>query len=148
MEIPDYPIKDIDLYWLAGILEGEGSFLNARNHVKGKLYLYPRIVVTMTDRDIIDRVSSLFDTSTYIVPNKRPEDRKDQFRALINGSRAAGLMSRLFPIMSERRQSKIDEILLSYEELESTEVRLKRSCSIAQKNRRRNEKGQYGKSIN
>lgn len=106
--------------------------MNGRNIVNQKLYLYPKIVVSMTDRDIIDRVADLFGTSTYVIPNKSPGNRKDAYRAQINGARAAALMAKLKPIMGARRSSRIDEILEEYGELESTEVRRARSCSEAQ----------------
>jgi hypothetical protein len=43
------------LAWLAGLLEGEGSFIAARfgNHS------YPRISVTMGDRDVLERAMTL-----------------------------------------------------------------------------------------
>lgn len=126
-------INDVELAWLAGILEGEGSFMMGRNIVGGKVYFYPRVVVTMTDRDVIDRVASLFETNTYCLPEK--SDRKDQYRAQVNGSRAATLMEMLLLHMGERRSSKIKEILLEYGEIEPTNVRRSRSCSIAQKQR-------------
>lgn len=106
--------------------------MNGRNIVNQKLYLYPKIVVSMTDRDIIDRVSALFGTGTYVIPNKAPDTRKDAFRAQINGAKAAVLMTKLKPIMGQRRGEKIDEILKEYGELESTEVRRARSCSESQ----------------
>ena len=48
-----------DLMWLAGLLEGEGSFLMARNIVAGKVYRYPKITVNMTDRDVIEHAAEV-----------------------------------------------------------------------------------------
>lgn len=126
-------ISDNDLSWLAGLLEGEGSFMMSRNHVGGKVYLYPKIVVSMTDEDVIARVSSLFGTSVYVIP--KVDDRLQQWRAQSSGAKAAELMNRLLPHMGERRSNKIKEILSLYGDIEPTEVRRARSCSESQKKR-------------
>ena len=107
-----------------------------RNTVKGKVYYYPRVVVTMTDEDVIQRAARVFGTGVYTVPQRkdRPQD-KQQWRAQINGSRAAELMSLLRPNMGNRRGKKIDEILRQYGEIESTEIRRARSCSESAKKR-------------
>lgn len=126
-------ITETELAWVAGLLEGEGSFMTGRNHVNGKLYLYPRIVVSMTDEDVIDKAAKIFGTSTYKIPNKTKN--KQQWRAQVNGSRAALLMSDLLPYMGTRRSEKILSILAEYGEIEPTEVRRARSCSESQKAR-------------
>jgi|SRR6185436_1993091 len=123
-------ISEIDLSWLAGLLEGEGSFMMGRNTVKGKIYLYPKITVTMTDRDVIQRAADLLETSLYAIPNKR-DDRLNQYRAQVNGTRAALIMSQLIPHLGNRRKSKINEILEQYGAIESTEIRRSRSCRIS-----------------
>lgn len=138
-------IYDNDLNWLAGLLEGEGSFMMGRNWVSGKLYLYPRIVVSMTDVDVIERAARIFDTSVYVVPPSKDAGRqhyKQQWRAQVNGSRAARLMEQLLPIMGERRASKIEEILADYGEIEPTEVRRRNSCQAAAALRKR-ENGRF-----
>lgn len=44
-----------DTIWLAGLLEGEGTF----DLHRGK---YPRVRVGMTDRDVVGRAATLMDT--------------------------------------------------------------------------------------
>ena len=119
------------LAWLAGVLEGEGSFMMSRNTVKNKVYFYPKISVNMSDQDIINRVSSVFNTKTYLVPKDKRGDWKQLYRAQISGARAATLMQQLLPWMSARRASKINEILATYGEIESTEIRRQRACQEA-----------------
>ena len=46
---------DAGLAWLAGILEGEGSFLSAK--LDG--YTYPRVQMTMCDRSVLERAMAL-----------------------------------------------------------------------------------------
>jgi hypothetical protein len=99
-----------DLYWLAGIVEGEGTLRLATSNYD---YKYPRITVKMTDEDIVARVAKLMDASfTKIARSPSVQDHyKDQWKADIAGKRAAGWMMTLYPILGERRQAKVREIL-------------------------------------
>lgn len=130
--------SDTEIAWLAGLLEGEGSFWMLTSHVAGKQYRYPKVVVNMTDRDIIERVAAMFETSIYTMPIQRnyPE-RKQQWRAQISGARAAEWMRRLYPWLGERRRAKIDEVLAEYGEIEPTEVRRRKACIEAAARRKR-----------
>lgn len=125
-----------EVAWLAGLLEGEGSFFMLTSHVGGKAYRYPRIAVNMTDRDIIERVAALLCGSVYDIPatSIRP-GMKLQYRAQASGSNAAEWMVRLKPWLGARRAAKIDELLAEYGAIEPTNVRRARACSQSQKAR-------------
>ena len=118
------PLGVSDAAWLAGILEGEGSFMMSVS----RGCRYPCVTVNMTDRDIIERVTVLLGCSVYVIPNRRI-DRKQSYRATVQGSRAAEIMTQLRPWMGLRRGAKIDEILKEYGEIEPTEVRRRRVLS-------------------
>jgi len=94
-----------EVAWLAGILEGEGSFLRYRSIVKGKVYLYPRIVLGMTDRDVVQKVADMFGVSLGKVKNAR--GRRPMYRAIIQGERAVGFMRALLPYMGKRRTRRM-----------------------------------------
>lgn len=90
-----------DVAWLAGLLEGEGSFqISAHNSII--------LSVEMTDEDIIQRVSILLNTS-YALVKPRKAHFKTSYRLQIKGSRAAAIMSQILPFMGERRSKKIKE---------------------------------------
>jgi hypothetical protein len=109
-------MKSNDLAWLAGLLEGEGSFMTIKSHVRGKVYLYPKIVVTMTDLDVIQRAATLIGNAVYNVPlQKNGVSKLSQYRAQVSGVKAAELMRQLLPYMGKRRTDKIREILRDYE---------------------------------
>ncbi|WGH21383.1 LAGLIDADG endonuclease [Arthrobacter phage Emotion] len=91
-----------DLLWLAGLLEGEGSF----DAHRGK---YPRIRLAMTDRDIVGRAASLMDTKLRL--SLHPAPNKATWHSEISGGRAAAIMREILPFMGARRSSKIAEIL-------------------------------------
>lgn len=91
-----------DLIWLAGLLEGEGTF----DLHKGR---YARIRISMTDRDVLGRAAHLMGgrvRMTLHAPGLKP-----MFHTEVTGTRAEGIMRELLPYMGARRSAKIGEIL-------------------------------------
>ena len=91
-----------DLLWLAGLLEGEGSF----DAHRGK---YPRIRLAMTDRDVVGRAASVMDAKIRL--SLHPAPNKATWHTEISGGRAAEIMRQILPYMGARRSGKIAEIL-------------------------------------
>lgn len=91
-----------DLLWLAGLLEGEGTFDSHR----GK---YPRIRLGMTDRDVVGRAASLMDAKIRL--SLHPAPAKPTWHTEISGDRAAEIMRAILPFMGARRSAKIATIL-------------------------------------
>jgi len=111
-------MKTEDLHWLAGYLEGEGTFNagGAKSSTTGR-YTSICIQVSSTDRPVIERVAQLFggvnvvDLSTHHYSGSFP-NRKPQYRAQVNGDAAVELMAVLKPLLSERRQDQILNAIL------------------------------------
>jgi hypothetical protein len=97
------------LSWLAGLLEGEGSFMRGPPS-KPKL---PRIAIAMTDLDVLVKVCDLFGVRFF---TQRPAVAKNKliYSCRLQGSRAVLLMKMLKPLMGIRRQAQIEEALVSY----------------------------------
>lgn len=95
-----------DLHWLAGLLEGEGSFLKGPPSAPNR----PVIRVHMTDRDVVERVAELFQVSVVYLP-ARKENWKPTWLASLTGRRAVALMQQIRPYMGERRMRQIDAAL-------------------------------------
>ena len=91
-----------DLLWLAGLLEGEGSF----DAHRGK---YPRIRLAMTDRDVVGRAASLMDSKIRLALH--PEPAQPTWHTEISGERAADIMRDILPHMGTRRSGKIASVL-------------------------------------
>lgn len=102
-------MTDADLHWLAGLLEGEGSFMLASSKKADRRYFYPRIVVNMTDLDVMERAAHLLGCKLQALPLM--PGRKQAYRAQRWGSAAAKLMLELRPLMGERRRRQIDRAL-------------------------------------
>ena len=107
--VPDTAPTDKALYWLAGLLEGEGSFLPGPPSAPNR----PGIQVSMTDEDVIARVADLFGVKYHRWQRTNP-NHKPSFQVLLRGKRAADYMSRLHPLMGQRRQGQIDRALASF----------------------------------
>lgn len=98
-------MKYEDTIWLAGLLEGEGTFDLHRQK-------YPRIRVGMTDRDVVGRAAMLMDSRIRM--SLPLDNTKTMFHAEISGAKAAEIMRALLPHMGSRRSGKIGEILGAY----------------------------------
>ena len=103
-------MRDIELYWLAGLLEGEGSFMRPPPSSPNQ----PVIGLQMTDEDIIAKVSSLVKVGYRRVRYHHPE-WKPIYALQVRGGKAVDLMKKLRPLMGERRQKQIERALIGYD---------------------------------
>lgn len=90
-----------DVVWLAGLLEGEGSF----DLQRGK---YPRVRLSMTDRDVVGRAATLFGSTIRLTLKSHD---KPTWHAERQGAAAVAIMEAILPWMGARRSRKIAEIL-------------------------------------
>ena len=98
-----------DRAWIAGLLEGEGSFI-ANGHARSS---YPVIKVEMCEREVIERAARLLDTRIWAVA-PGTESWRPTYVAQIAGHRAAEWMRALRPYMGLRRTAAIDTALSAY----------------------------------
>lgn len=97
-------LEQIDIAWLAGLLEGEGYFCILSPHGVPT----PRIVLSMTDKDVVEHVAGFFQRKV----NGRPlPSGKIDYKTSVTGPDALTLMRKLLPWMHGRRSRKIREIL-------------------------------------
>lgn len=98
-----------DRAWIAGLLEGEGSFIAGRAARSS----YPVIKVEMCEQEVIERAARLLDTRVWVVP-PGTEGWRPTYVAQIAGHRAAEWMRDLRPYMGLRRMAAIDAALSAY----------------------------------
>jgi hypothetical protein len=98
------------VHWLAGLLEGEGTFTSRAGHGS-----WVTISVEMCDRATIARAAGMLGT-TAIWRNARDVDRgwKPTYITKISGNRARPWMTTLRSLMGLRRQAAIDRALASW----------------------------------
>lgn len=96
-------IDELELAWIAGLLEGEGSFLLRQKRT-------PVIACSMTDKDVIDKLHSLIGGNVYEL-GRQKEHHKDVFRVQLCGKEAFFLMKKIKPFMGQRRQEQIQFVI-------------------------------------
>ncbi len=103
-----------DIYYVAGLLEGEGHFGPSSSDS------YPRISLTMTDEDIVIKVRDIMNLKALIYKgNRNPLEWKDQYILRINSHYAVGWMMTLYPLMSARRKEQIRNTLSNWRKSKS-----------------------------
>lgn len=109
----DIKLTELELAWLAGLLEGEGSFSKSPPSDRVR----PRISLEMTDEDIVIRAAKMFGV-IYIYRTRRrlKSNHKQSYKIIFRGQRAVRLMRCLYPMMGERRKLQIDSALATYVE--------------------------------
>jgi hypothetical protein len=91
-----------DIYWLAGLVEGEGCFSNGSGT--------PSLVIQMTDEDVIEKVASMFKKKHTEQPQRNVNWKKVHTIG-VYGSDAIQWMFTLYSLMGRRRKEKIKEIV-------------------------------------
>jgi hypothetical protein len=92
-----------------GILEGEGTFLAGPPTARGQ----PVVRVSMTDRDVVERVGTLIDRAVVPVRTRRAH-HKTPYVACIKGAPAVALMRAVQPHMGAIRKAQIDRAIASW----------------------------------
>ncbi len=123
------------LSWLAGLLEGEGTFLRPPPSLPN----CPIISCRMTDRDVVERVAQQFGTTVMAIDKGK---YRTEFAATLKGERAVAFMADIRPLMGTRRQHAIDSAVSCY----CPPVR-KLSFEIAKEIRRRASTGESVASL-
>ena len=98
-----------DLYWLAGLLEGEGSFLPGSPSAPHR----PTIQLEMIDEDVMARVGRLVGPKVITCKARRPE-WSASYAIRIRGAEAVAWMRALRPLLGRRRQVQVERALRTY----------------------------------
>jgi hypothetical protein len=93
---------ECDLHWLAGLLEGDGTFGLTGSPTRR----YPLISVEMCDRDVVIRAATILGATGAHPREPEEEGWSVTYVAKISGERAAAWMRRLRPLMGLRRCRK------------------------------------------
>jgi hypothetical protein len=110
-------LSTLQIGWIAGILEGEGSFGLTNNKTT------PCIWLGMTDKDTVEKLRDLIDPSQdiSISEDNRKDTYKPVYRLTLNNKRAVGWMMTIYSLMSERRKAKIRECLTAWKQFKPDE---------------------------
>jgi hypothetical protein len=120
-------VTEARVAWLAGVLEGEGSFVTARFD----RYSYPRVQMTMCDRSVLERAMTVMPRSRiYAVSDERAAEHgwSEAWMVVVNGRAAAAVMRSVLPWMGLRRTRAIDRSLSSWRPIRTVAPRS--SCIV------------------
>lgn len=127
-EILDYTwTEETRFSWLIGLLEAEGSFMPGTPSEPNR----PRIVVAMTDEDIVARAAEICGVK-YCKLSPRSEKHKDVYRVMVRGYQAIELLKRVYPLMGIRRQKQIKRVIDSYKGTTSNQGESNPSAKITE----------------
>ena len=103
----DHMVTSNDIYWLAGLLEGEGSFQWSGT---GRSLC---VVLGMNDKDVVERASIVMAGS---LPRDYTATRTGNrhWRTAVYGARAASVMMTLYTLLGVRRRAKIRALLAEW----------------------------------
>lgn len=93
-----------EVAWVAGLLEGEGSFMVQK---KGSLC----VSCSMTDEDVVRKLHELTGMGSVITDKLRIGRRQVYTWRIANRSKVVELITYLRPYMGSRRGGRIDEML-------------------------------------
>lgn len=114
-------IKVKDIYWLAGLLEGEGSFIFSNGS--------PRITMGTVDYDVIARAYKILGCTGKIHEQMQPSG-KMFYKINIQGPKAIGWMFTLYTIMGKRRRDKISDLLYEWKKYNPTTSKVNHTVNI------------------
>jgi hypothetical protein len=108
-----------ELYWLGGLLEGEGCFSMVGRSKIGESTT-PRISIGSSDLDVIQRAQRSLGGTISSCPNKggnllkKPAVMKNTHYLQIYGRNAVSWMMTLFSLLGERRRNQVVKTLTSW----------------------------------
>lgn len=97
--------------WLAGLLEGEGSFGIEKTKPPRRHIL--RVKIEMTDYDVLERVMEMAPGGRIYKRKKRKDRHKQSWEVKWTGVNAENLMCRIRSYMGLRRSAKIAQCLVA-----------------------------------
>lgn len=103
-------ISSLEIAWLAGMFEGEGTFRISGNSC-------PVMAIGMIDKDVVDRVAIVLGVRTTGPIRNRTRGGLSEnpiWRATLCGYKAAGWMMTIHELMGIRRKKKIEEVLITW----------------------------------
>lgn len=117
-------MNNLELAWLAGLLEGEGCFyLTYRKNKDGSPRPLVSVMCSMTDEDVVRKAACVAGSGYVYRRDGRKGCKPSWTWQDSKVERVAELITRLRPFMGVRRQAKIDELLAAIAGWERRPVR-------------------------
>lgn len=104
-----------DIAWLAGLMEGEGSFSTYRKrHRQDGHKRVAQLTLMMTDEDVVAKAAQLMGTRVYGPYGPYRGCTKQCWQVHMSGKRAIAWMFTLYPLMGKRRREAIERAVAEW----------------------------------
>ena len=111
----DLKLSEIDIAWLAGLLEGEGSFsLDSRakqRYEESTASPSPILRLSMTDKDVVYKVAKMLDKDSFEAGEKTKGNKTEYIVSSQSRPVLFYLLPRLLPYFGERRSIKVQKCI-------------------------------------
>jgi hypothetical protein len=105
------PTDDRAMSWLAGLLEGEGTFGLTCD---ARWRCYPVVSITMCDAAVVFRAARILGAGAVAMREPEQAEWRPTYVVKVGGRHAADWMQTLRDLMGERRRTAIDAALAKY----------------------------------
>ena len=102
-------IKEFDLGWFVGIIEGEGSVSARINRKTG--YLTVELTVASTDEDMIDKLHKIYPGKSKYIREYKNHFKTQYIWAVTDRQGLRTVINKVLPYMGKRRKEKMVEVL-------------------------------------
>jgi hypothetical protein len=104
-------VSDAEWAWLAGLFEGEGTIVLQQLENRGSRATV--VAVSMTDRDVIERLDRLVPSPNGVVvrPRARPHWNDQYVWRLCAGSDVRAFLTGILPWLGKRRSARAEQAL-------------------------------------
>ena len=120
-------MKEIDIAWLAGLLEGEGCF----TFCGGGAYRAARIILNMSDLDIVERAKRLMGSKDVIYRSMAGRSGKQMYCIEVTqAEKVYEILSFIYPYMGARRKIRIEELLIHARGVLKRRANQKQKCLL------------------
>ena len=102
-------IKEFDLGWFVGIIEGEGSVSARINRKTG--YLTVELTVASTDEDMIDKLHKIYPGKSKYIREYKNHFKTQYIWAVTNRQGLRTVINKVLPYMGKRRKESMVEVL-------------------------------------
>lgn len=108
-------LSEIEIAWLAGLIEGEGNFgldtRSAKQYNVSTSPPSPHLKIAMTDQDIIERLSKLVNKKSFFATRPTVTGKRVYIVHVDDRAILGMLLPRLFPYFGKRRQEAVQKCL-------------------------------------
>lgn len=102
--------------YMIGLFEGEGSMGFAQSP-HGRKFFYPRVQLTTTDRDVLERFVAQAGIGRVGGPYGGDPPRKPAYSWSVSGHAAATFIRRVAPYLGHRRRHRANQVISSEDQL-------------------------------